>query len=171
MFDSVLDKVVQTARVLWQRVVAEALKFGVVGGVAYLVQVGVYNALLFTVWRHSPVWAMGMATTVATFVTWMGSRYWTFRDRRSDRWVRELVLFLLVNAGGLVISSGAVFVSYHVLGFHSKLSSNIAGNVVGVGLGTIFRYVTYKFVVFRAPALVAQARTVAEGSATPAVPR
>jgi putative flippase GtrA len=35
-----------------------------------------------------------------------------------------------------------------VLGLTSRLADNISANVVGVGLGTVFRFVTYKRFVF-----------------------
>ncbi|MHA7280916.1 hypothetical protein ACX80H_14345 [Arthrobacter sp. MDT2-2] len=39
--------------------------------------------------------------------------------------------------------------SHYVLGLTSPLANNISANVVGVLLGNVFRYVAYRFFVFR----------------------
>jgi len=38
--------------------------------------------------------------------------------------------------------------SHDVLGLTSRLADNISANVIGLALGTVFRYVTYKRFVF-----------------------
>jgi putative flippase GtrA len=72
-------------------------------------------------------------------------------------WWREGLEFALVSVGGLLIALGCVWFSEQVLDLHSLLSDNIAKNVVGLALGTIFRFTFYRMWVFRpmksAPAL------------------
>jgi len=54
----------------------------------------------------------------------------------------------VVNAIGLLIEVGSLAFAVYVLDMTSPLAKNIAGNIVGVGLGTIFRYFAYKRHVF-----------------------
>ena len=61
---------------------------------------------------------------------------------------RELGWFLLVNAGGMLIAVGTLAVSHYVLDLTSPLADNIAANGVGLALGTAFRYVCYRYLVF-----------------------
>ena len=48
----------------------------------------------------------------------------------------------------MLIAVGCLWFSHYVLELTSPLADNIAANVVGVGLGTIFRYFCYKYLVF-----------------------
>lgn len=128
-------------------------RFGVVGGVGFLVNLGVFNLLLFTVFdpqrlAYGELLANVVATVVAIVVNWIGNRYWTFREHRGRQLLREGVEFGLVSLGGLVIGLACLWISHDVLGFQSKLADNIANNVVGLGLGTIFRFTFYRLWVF-----------------------
>jgi putative flippase GtrA len=138
-------------RSIWRQRVAELLRFGSVGALAYLVDVGLFNLLRFgpgEVLEHKPLTAKVISVAVATLVAWLGNRYWTFSQRRTSHRGRELVAFVLVNIGGMVIAVGCLAVSHYVLGFTSPLADNIAANGVGLVLGTVFRYVFYRRFVF-----------------------
>jgi putative flippase GtrA len=50
----------------------------------------------------------------------------------------------------MLISVGVLWVSHYVLGFTSPLADNISANVVGLGLGTLFRFWSYRRWVFPA---------------------
>jgi putative flippase GtrA len=40
-------------------------------------------------------------------------------------------------------------ISRYILGFDSILADNISSNVIGVGIGTIFRFWAYRTLVFK----------------------
>jgi len=131
--------------------VPQLATFGGVGLIAFIVDVGGYNLLRATIMPDQVIWAKVVSVAVATGVAWLGHRYVTFRTTRRPSAAKELLLFLLANGGGLLIASGCLFLSHYVLGFTSALADNISGNVVGLILGTLFRYFTYRFLVFRTP--------------------
>ncbi|RMI06655.1 GtrA family protein [Cellulomonas triticagri] len=133
--------------------------FGGVGALAFVVDVGVYNLLRATVLDTSPIWSKVASVAVATTVAWLGNRTWAFRDRRGGPVAREAVLFAAMNVLGLLVSAACLWVSHYLLGFTSQLADNVAGNVVGVGLGTVVRYLGYRFVVFRTPVPTPQTGT------------
>lgn len=139
-------------RAVMALVVREALKFGVVGAVAFVVDTGVFNLLLHVgdspALDGKPLTAKVFSVGVATLVAWLGNRYWTFRRRRRSSVPRELVLFAVVNVGGLLLALVPLGVSRYVLGLDSPLADNIAANVVGLALGTIFRFLMYRTYVF-----------------------
>jgi putative flippase GtrA len=132
----------------------EMVKFGAVGAVAFLVDVGTFNLLRYGVaglegpFEHKPLTAKTCSVVVATVVAWLGNRYWTFRHRRRASRRREFVLFFMMNAAGLGIALACLAISHYVLGLHTALADNIAANVVGLGLGTLFRFWAYKSFVF-----------------------
>jgi putative flippase GtrA len=126
--------------------VRELMKFGVVGSVAYVVDVTLFNIVLAS--TGEPLTSKLVSTTVATTLAYAGNRTWTFRHRGGSGVRREYVLFFLLNAVGLLIALGCLAVSHYLLGFTSALADNIAANVVGIALGTAFRFWSYRRWVF-----------------------
>lgn len=138
-------------RALAERYVGELARFGSVGAVAYVVDVGLFNLLRFgpgEVLGHKPLTAKVIAVSVAMVVSYVGSRYWTFSHRRTERPGREIVAFVLVNGVGMLAAVGCLWFSHYVLGLTSPLADNISANVVGLALGTAIRFVAYRQVVF-----------------------
>ncbi|WP_146360463.1 GtrA family protein [Arthrobacter yangruifuii] len=125
--------------------------FSAVGSVAFVVDVTLFNVLSATALPDHPLWAKTLSVLVATTVSWLGSRYVTFRTLRTRSIRSETLLFALTNLVGLLISTGCLYVSHYVLDFRSTFADNISGNVVGIGLGNIFRYFAYRYVVFNGP--------------------
>jgi putative flippase GtrA len=135
--------------------ISQFVRVGAVGLVGLVIDVALFNLLRTTALNPQHVaegalWATFASTSVAIVFNWLGNRYWTFRnERRTHHWWREGLEFALVSIGGLLIALGCVWFSEHVLGLHSLLSVNIAKNVVGLALGTVFRFTFYRLWVFR----------------------
>jgi putative flippase GtrA len=131
---------------------AYALKFGVVGGGGYLLDVGLFNSLRVDLGdgpvTGSSFTAKAVSVFVATIATWFGNRLWTFRDRRRHDVALEFVEFMAIAAAGMSISLGCLFVSRNILGATSLLADNISANVVGLILGTVFRFLMYRYWVY-----------------------
>jgi putative flippase GtrA len=96
----------------------------------------------------STIKARIVSTGVATLFSWFANRYWTFRHRRSERVWKEFALFLAMNGIGLMIVVACQAISRYVLGFQSFTADFVAGGVIGLILGTIFRFLAYRFFVF-----------------------
>lgn len=126
----------------------EGLKFLTVGGVAYVVDTGLFNLLRLTILDEKPITAKFISAAVATLVAWQGNRSWTFRHRRSSPPLRELAQFIIVNAVGMAIMMGCLAISHYVLGFTSPLADNISANVVGLALSMVVRFWLYRTWVF-----------------------
>ena len=133
----------------------DLVPFLVVGGIGYVVDVAVFNVLRsITPWSTmDPTIARTMAVVAAMCVTYVGNRTITWRDRPAGDRKIEITLFIVFNVIGFGFSIATLWLSHDVLGLTSRLADNISANVIGLGLGTVFRYVSYKYVVFRpAPA-------------------
>jgi putative flippase GtrA len=132
-----------------------ALAFGIVGLGAYFVDLGIFNGLrlgLFgtTFFVHQPLAAKVISVTVSTLASWFGNRYFAFRDRRRSNFLLELLEFACIALVGLGIGLGCLYVSHYVLGFSGLLADNISANVIGLILGTTFRFLMYRFWVYGA---------------------
>ncbi|MFF1442855.1 GtrA family protein [Streptomyces sp. NPDC058295] len=130
-----------------RRVVRELAKFGAVGGAGLLVNLGVFNLV-----RHltdlQVVRASVIATVVAIVFNYVGFRYFTYRDRDKSGRTKELTLFLLFSAVGLVIENGLLFAATYGFGWDSPIQSNVF-KFVGIGIATLFRFWSYRTWVFR----------------------
>jgi len=134
----------------WQTVIHEVAKFGVVGAVAYVVDVGLYNVLHIGL-GTGPITAKTLSTIVAATVAYFGNRHWSFAHRARTGTGREYAIFIVLSAIGLAIALAFLGFGYYVLDQRSALASNIWGNLVGTGLATIFRFWAYKRYVFLSP--------------------
>ncbi|HET7902219.1 MAG TPA: GtrA family protein [Candidatus Nanopelagicales bacterium] len=130
----------------------EVAKFGVVGVVALVVDVGLFNLLRFAGGEgpmyDKPLTAKIVSVCVATTVAYFGNRYWTFRHRGRTSFHREYLLFFVLNGVGLAISVGCLWFSHYALGLTGPVADNISANVIGLGLGTLFRFWSYRRWVF-----------------------
>jgi putative flippase GtrA len=126
----------------------EIAKFGVVGAVGVLVNIGVFNLV-----RHNTelqtVRASVLATVVSIAFNYVGFRYFTYRDRDKAGRTKELSLFLFFSAIGLVIENGVLYTAVYGFGWDSQLQANIF-KFVGIGVATLFRFWSYRTWVFRA---------------------
>ncbi|WP_078500698.1 GtrA family protein [Wenjunlia vitaminophila] len=126
----------------------EVMKFGAVGAVGAVVNFVVFNLCLHRLDLQT-VRSGVIATSVAICANYLGNRYWTYRTCDKSQQTREFSLFLLFSGIGLVIENGVLALSHYGFDFTSALSDNIAKYVVGLGLGTLFRFWSYRTWVFR----------------------
>ncbi|MFP3464412.1 GtrA family protein [Leifsonia sp. SIMBA_070] len=133
------------------RLLPQLIKFGAVGAVGFVVNLIVFNLLMLVVLAnvpHKTLYATAIATLVAIGTNWVGNRYWAFSGNRNENATREGVEFFIVSLAGMAIPLLCVWVSHYLLGFQSLLADNISNNVVGLALGTVFRFAFYRWWVF-----------------------
>lgn len=143
-------------RALYDTLAREVAKFGTVGAMAFVLDTALYNLLVFGLpgvlegpLAGQPLVGKVVSASVATVFSWLGNRLWTFRHRRRAAVAHEFGLFLFFNAVGLAIALACLGFSRYALGLDSQLADNIAGNGVGLALGTLFRFWAYRTFVFR----------------------
>jgi putative flippase GtrA len=133
----------------FRQLIREGAKFGVVGGIGFVVTDGGTNLLKSPL--HGWLKANVIATVAGMIVTYLGSRYWTFRHRERGDTGREAVLFVVLNGMGLGIQLACLGLTNYALGLSDGLSSNVA-LFLGICLGTLFRFWSYRKWVWTAPA-------------------
>lgn len=138
------ERIVALVQLLWR----EVAKFGVVGGIGFFIDTGIFLWLITGPMEDSAVKAKVIATGVATMFSWVANRYWTFRNRRQSNVVRELVLFLIMNGVGAGIQAAFVFIAKYFLDVTSAGGMVFFGNIIGLGFATIFRFIAYRLWVF-----------------------
>ena len=120
-------------------VIHEGFRFLVVGGIGTVLTIGAAVAL------HGlgKYVAITIATIAATIFTFLGNRYWTFRHREGQGAAHESAMFFLLNGVGLLIYYGCIWLIQDLMGLESRIWYTVA-LVVGTGLGTLFRFWSYR---------------------------
>ena len=127
-------------------------KFGVIGSIAFLIDLIIFNFLRFAggegVLFDRPLTAKVLSVLVATTFAFAGNRHWTFKERSRSTIRRQYIMFFVFNVIGMAISLACLGISHYVLGYESALADNISANFVGLILGTMFRFWGYHNWVF-----------------------
>jgi putative flippase GtrA len=133
----------------WRRLANEASKFGAIGAVNTVINYAVFNVLVLTVFHNGQLKANVAATVVATTSSYFMNRHWTYRDRPKSTLRREYVLFFVLNLAGMMIELGVLAMAKYGLGITTLVALNVA-KAAATGLGMVFRFWTYRTVVFKA---------------------
>lgn len=126
--------------------VREVLRFLVTGGIAYLADLVIFNVLLFS--GVGSVWSKVVSSVVAIAVAFVGSRYYTWRDRRSEHPGREYAMFVLLSVVAAGLQLLCLTITHYGFGWTSPLADNLSGNVVGMAIAMVFRFLTFRSLVF-----------------------
>ena len=140
----------------WRLIVRELGAFGVVGAVAFVVDLALFQ-LLYVGTGAGPVLAKLLATLVSITLAYVGHRRWSFSHRARTGLRREYGMFFVVNCVTLAIGLAAVAVAHHVLGIDAALALQ-AVNVGSIAVGTLIRFLAYRrwvFVAEDSPAAIA----------------
>ena len=135
----------------------EVAKFGIVGLIALVIDTGISNVLwLSPAFADRPLTAKVISVAAATTFAYFGNRFWTYRDRTRGSMTREYSLFFGLNAVALGIALACMWISTYALGLEGVVANNISANIVGLALGTLFRFWSYRKFVFRDDQISAQ---------------
>jgi putative flippase GtrA len=133
----------------FRQVIHEGAKFGIVG-LTGLAVTNIAFVPLHEMLHLGPLTSITIAYAVATVVTFLGNRYWSFRDRAGSGTARESAMFFLLNGVGLLIQYAVLGLGDYALGLTSRIDNLVAVNL-GIGLGTLFRFWSYRKWVWVAP--------------------
>ena len=138
----------------------ELLSFGAVGAIAFVIDVGAFNLLVHAhvggaapLLDDHPVTGKIISSALATLVAYFGNRNITWRGLSTHSIHREMTLFFTFNIIATGIAGLSLALSRYVFGFDSLIADNLSANLIGVGLGTLFRFWSYRKWVFPKPSL------------------
>ena len=147
------------------------VKFMLVGGSCFLLTMAIDYALRFTVCQSKPVVALTVATALATVVSYLLNRAWSFRSAGSHR---EAIPFIVVSAVAIGVNDLPLLASRYLLDLREpdvshltqEVSDFLSGMIIGTLLAMAFRYWAMKKWVFTQP----QSGSPAESAVEPAAP-
>lgn len=152
----------------------ELLKFAVVGGTTFIIDNGIWYLLKLTVLEAKPVTAKIIAIIIATIVSYILNREWSFRTRGGRERHHEAGLFFLISGIGVGLNSAPLYISRywlelevpHVSRFVQELADFTSGSIIGMLLAMFFRFWAFRRWVF--PADLGGRRRNLPGSDDPA---
>jgi putative flippase GtrA len=155
VIDAVLIRIPQPYRDIAVRN-REMVKFAVVGGSTYIVDISVFTLLKTTVLTPKPVTAKIIAVLIATILSYVLNREWSFRTRGGRERHHEAALFFVICGVGLAINALPLWISRYVLHLQvpetSLLVQEVAdfatANVLGTLLAMGFRWWAFRKYVF-----------------------
>lgn len=128
-------------------IASELMKFVVVGGFCFVLDTALSTGLFNS--GVGPTTSKTISTVVATAVSYVGNRLWSFAHRvEEDRGHgQDITVYAVINVIGLIITLIPVDVAHYVLGEKSTLAFAISG-IIGTGIATVFRFWAYRKYVF-----------------------
>lgn len=127
--------------------IGQALRFGVVGVIGFLVDTATVYGLHFS--AGADLYTAGAAAyVVAATTTWALNRIWTFKEASRARPGRQWALFLAVQLIGFALNRGtyAALVTFVPIAAVHPIIAVAAGSIAGMGVN----FITARTIVFRA---------------------
>jgi putative flippase GtrA len=134
----------------------EMLKFAVVGGFCFVVTNVIWYGLKLTVLDGKPITAQAIAIIVATIVSYVLSREWSFSTRGGRERHHEAALFFLISGISVGLNLVPTAVSRYLLHletpfvslFAQEVSDFVFGSIIGTLIAMVFRWWAFKKWVF-----------------------
>ncbi len=134
----------------------ELVKFLLVGGFCWFLTAIINFALKQTIFQAKPVIALTIATVLTTLISYAINRDWTFKTRGGRQRHHEMFLYVVINAIGIGLNSGPLFLARNVFALRSphlgatmeEISDFFWGMIIGTLVAMVFRMWAYRRWVF-----------------------
>ena len=130
-------------------------KFLLVGGLNFLIDLGVLNFLIFATDISSGFYAntfKAVAFLVAVISSFFWNKFWTFRALSVENTALQFVEFFVVSAIGLGINVGSFALFNDAIGPQAGIDERTWVSVAATGaaaIGLVWNFLGYKLLVFR----------------------
>ncbi len=149
---------------------AELVKFAIVGGTCFVIDTGIFVGLKSTILEAKPVTAKVISTVIATVISYVLSRQWSFRTRGGRVPHFEVVLFFLVSAIGVGLTSAPLWISRygmhlevpHVSRLVQEIADFVSAQIIGTLIAMAFRWWAFRRFVFPEAGVRSRGRTAQE---------
>lgn len=130
-------------------------KFLLVGGLNFLIDLAVLNALIALSGVSQGALAVvfkGAGFAVAVISSFFWNKFWTFRAATLEHAGVQFAEFLTVSVIGLLLNAGVFYLLNDVLGPRAGIAPQTWASVAALGAavaGLLWNFIGYKFFVFR----------------------
>lgn len=140
-------------------------KFALVGGLNFLIDLGILNLLIFAAGISSGFYAAvfkALAFLAAMTSSFIWNKFWTFGSFEASRAGKQFVEFFIVSGIGLLVNVGSFAILNDALGAQAPVVRALTGqagidpktwasvSAAGAAMAGLFwNFIGYKFIVFR----------------------
>ena len=139
----------------WWPVLIQFVKFGITGGLNFMIDFGILNLLIYISGITGGVWYSVFKSTsfvVAVTNSYFWNKFWVFRAGESGIGGGEFVKFLLVNLVGFGINVGAASFIVNVIGAPAGIPGPLWANIgaaSSIFVTLFWNFFGSKFIVFK----------------------
>jgi putative flippase GtrA len=134
----------------------ELVKFAVVGGTTFIIDTLIFVGLKHSVLEAKPIVSKVIATLVATIVSYVLTREWSFRTRGGRVRHHEAALFFVISGLCIAITAAPLGISRylldlttpHVSPFTQEVADFVSAQVIGTLCAMAFRWWSFRRFVF-----------------------
>lgn len=134
----------------------ELVKFLFVGGTAFIIDTAIFVFLKNTILEPKPIIAKVISTLIATIVSYVLNREWSFSTRGGRAQHHEAALFFLISGLGILVTVAPLAVSRYVLQlqvphvgrFTQEVADFVSAQIIGTLFAMVFRWWAFRRFVF-----------------------
>lgn len=124
-------------KLLNNHLIKQILKFGIVGGTAFLIDYGIFT-LLTQIFSIHYIIASIISFTISVIYNYILSIKWVF-DVNKKQTSKEFIIFIILSIIGLILNLIVMYISVDLINIHELISKIIATIIV-----MIYNFITRK---------------------------
>ncbi|QBJ95367.1 GtrA family protein [Rhodococcus sp. ABRD24] len=133
----------------------ELIKFAIVGGTTMVVDLAIFYSLSLTILEQKPVVAKIISGVVATILSYILNREWSFKHRGGRERHHEALLFFTISGIGVLIAAAPLWIANNIFDVRASASLTtvlvvdfVLNYIIGNLLQMIFRFWSFRRWVF-----------------------
>lgn len=124
-----------------KKLMGQILKFGVVGGLAFLIDYSILYVLTEFVGLHYLI-SGGISFTIAVIFNYLMSIFWVFETKKDQNKTSQFIIFIILSIIGLGINQVVIWVLVEKLLIHYMIAKIAAAAIV-----MVYNFVTRKLII------------------------
>lgn len=127
-------------KLLNNKLIQQILKFGVVGGLAFIIDYGIYT-LLLQVFHINYVISGIISFSVSVIFNYILSIIWVF-DIKKKQTVKEFIIFVILSVIGLILNTIILYISVDKFHIHEQI-----GKIIATAIVMVYNFITRKIFI------------------------
>ncbi len=127
-------------KLLSNKLVKQILKFGVVGGLAFIIDYGIYTLLLQVFHIHYVISGI-ISFSISVIFNYILSIIWVF-DINKKQTIKEFAIFVILSVIGLILNTIILYICVDKFHIHEQIAKIIATAIV-----MVYNFITRKIFI------------------------